>query len=120
MPKKLTVLLLLLILCLIAACNKPYGHYKDDKMIGTVQRVEPDNNLLEVDISEWDKRDLSGGIPDYGVYITVEITDDLIIKNEDGTLSEIHQLKIGQKVLVNPPMSDEGDDYEAKEIILLE
>lgn len=120
MLNKLSMLLFVFTLLVLAACShKPYGHYKDDQMIGTIGRVEPDNNLLEVDISEWVKRDLRGGINDYGVYIPVDITNDFIIKNEDGTLSDISQLKIGQKVLVNPPKVDENSAYEAKEIIVL-
>lgn len=114
-------LLLCLLLTLVACSNKPYGQYEDDKMIGNIGRVEPENNLLEVDISEWHKRDVRGNVDDYGVSIPVKITDDLIIKKEDGALSTINSLKIGQKVLLNPPRgSDEGITYEAKEIILLE
>lgn len=122
MSNKLSMLLfLIIILFALSACGyKPYGHYEDDKMIGIVRHVEPDNNVFEVDISEWHKRDLRGGVDDYGVSITVGNTDDLVIKNEDGTISDINQIKIGQKVLVNPPKNDKGSNYEAKEILLLE
>lgn len=116
-----TVFLVLLSLFLLSACvNKPFGHYEDDKMIGTVQNVEIDMNLLEVNISEWHKRDLTGDIPDYGVFIKINVTDDVVIKKEDKTLSDIYQIQIGQKVLVNPPKKDNDEDYVVKEIILLD
>jgi hypothetical protein len=119
--KKLSVFLVLLSLFLLSACvDKPFGHYEADKMIGTVQNVETDKNFLEVDISEWHKRDLTGDIPDYGVSITVNVTDDIVIKEEDGTSSDIYQIQIGQKVLVNPPKKDNDEDYVVKEIILLD
>ncbi|MDQ6421591.1 hypothetical protein RB620_19375 [Paenibacillus sp. LHD-117] len=120
MTKKLSSLLWLFILCMLAACSKPYGHYEDDKMIGTVLRVEPDNHLLEVDISEWHKRDLRGGIDDYGMSVTVENTDEMVFKKEDGTLTDAQHIKIGQKVLVKPPMDQKDGDYKAEEIIVLE
>jgi hypothetical protein len=122
MLRRLALPLLLCILLTLAACSsKPYGHYEDDKMIGNIERVELENNVVEVDISEWSKRDIRGNVDDYGVTIPVKITDDLIIKKEDGTLSNINSLEIGQKVLINPPKkSDEGIRYKAKEIILLE
>ncbi|GBG08301.1 hypothetical protein PAT3040_02880 [Paenibacillus agaridevorans] len=119
MRKMFSMYLLVFLLLALAACSgKPYGHYKDDEMIGKIGMVDIDNSVIEVDISEWHKRDIRGGIDDYGVYIKIDVTDHLIIKNEDGTLSEIHQLKIGQKVLVNPPKKVDNSDYEAKEIIL--
>ncbi|MCR8656071.1 hypothetical protein [Paenibacillus endoradicis] len=122
MLNKLLFPLLICILLTLAACsNKPYGYYEDDKMIGNIERVERANSLVEVNISEWDKRDMKGNVDAYGVSIPVIITDDLIIKKEDGSLSNINSLKIGQKVLINPPRwIDEGITYEAKEIILLE
>jgi hypothetical protein len=90
-------------------------------MIGNIERVELENNVVEVDISEWSKRDIRGNVDDYGVTIPVKITDELMIKKEDGTLSNINSFEIGQKVLINPPKkSDDGIRYQAKEIILLE
>jgi len=89
-------------------------------MIGKVQDIQLEDNLLEVDISEWHKRDVRGGVNDYGVSITLPITDELVIKNEDGTLSELSSIKTGQKVLINPPTDDIEGEYKAKEIILLD
>jgi len=121
MLKKVSMLLFLLITLILSSCeNKPYGHYEDSKMIGYVQQIQPENNLLEVDISQWHKRDVRGGVNDYGVSITVPITDELVIKNEDDTLSELSSIKTGQKVLVNPPKDVIEGEYKAKEIILLD
>lgn len=121
MKGKLALSLLLGILLLAGCSNKPYGHYEDDKMIGNLAQVELENEMVEVDITEWAKRDIRGNIDDYGVSIPVKITDDVIIRKEDGSLSNIKSLKIGQKVLLNPPKrKDEGISYKAKEIILLE
>ncbi|HIW33012.1 MAG TPA: DKNYY domain-containing protein [Candidatus Paenibacillus intestinavium] len=98
-----------------------YKLVEDNQMFGNIARVEPENNLVEVDISEWDKKDIKSNIDDYGVSILVEITNDLIIKQESGSLSNINSLKIGQKVLLNPPRRiDESITYEVKEIIMLE
>ena len=120
MLKKVSILLFLLSMLNLSACgNKPYGHYEDNKMIGIVQQIQPENNLFEVDISQWHKRDVRGSVNDYGVTITVPITDELVIKNEDGTLSDLSLIKIGQKVLVNPPKDVIEGEYKAKEVILL-
>lgn len=113
-----------LIICnfcvVLAGCGTEYGHYQDNKMIGTVQHVDLDQNVIEVDISEWSKRDIRGGIDDYGVVLSIEKTDQLVMLNEDGTLSDIDQLKLGQKVFINPPKTKNNSNYEAKEVILME
>ncbi|RIX50303.1 hypothetical protein D3P08_20860 [Paenibacillus nanensis] len=113
-----------LIICflwvVLAGCGTEYGHYQDNNMIGTVQHVDLDQNVIEVDISEWSKRDIRGGIDDYGVALSIEQTDQLVIKNEDGTMSDIDQLKLGQKVLINPPKTKNNSNYEAREVMLME
>lgn len=120
MLKKLSVFLFLCALILTACEPRPYGHYKDDEMIGKVYSVDLENNMLDVDISEWSKRHLRGDINSYGVSLMVTVTDDLVIKKEDGQQVEIDQVKLGQKVLVNPPKSVRDEHYEAEEVILLE
>ncbi|MEH7380881.1 hypothetical protein V7138_10410 [Bacillus sp. JJ1533] len=111
----------------ISACSKnavdngeyPYGHYKDDKMIGTVLEVKKSEVSVVVDISEWEKRDRKGpGITSEGYSYTSKITEETVINYEDGTEASIDDIKKGQKVLVNPPRGNEFEGYP-KEIILL-
>jgi co-chaperonin GroES (HSP10) len=112
----------------ISACGKsevnngeyPYGHYEDDKMIGTVWEVKKSEDSIVVDISEWEKRDRKGpNMTDEGYSYTAKMTDGTVIKYEDGTNASIDDIKKGQKVLVNPPR---GNNFEGhpEEIILLE
>ncbi len=112
----------------ISACDKsvgdneeyPYGHYEDDKMIGTVLEVNKSENNIVVNISEWEKRDRKGpGINDDGFSYRANLTIETVIKHEDETEASINDIKKGQKVLVNPPR---GDDFggQPDEIILLE
>lgn len=116
-----------LALLLVAACSQnvdengeyPYGHYKDDEMIGTVERTDEAADIMTVDISEWEKRDRKGpDITDEGYSYTANI-NQTVIKYEDGTEAVIDDIKKGQKVLVNPPR---GNNFEGhpEEIIVLE
>lgn len=115
----------MLAIFLITACgtpsgNKPYGDHKDHKMIGTVISVDLDINTIEVNISEWEKRDISGPLITFEAYFyTAEITNETVIRYEDGTPANLKDIKRGQKVLVNPPR---GDDYrgEVEQFILME
>lgn len=98
----------------------PYGHYEDDKMIGTVWEVNKNENSIVIDISEWEKRDRKGpGITDEGYKYTAKLSKETNIKNEDGTEASIDDLKKGQKVLVNPPRGN-GFEGHTNEIVLLE
>lgn len=53
-------------LSIVSACGDvdeeqgvyPYGHYEDDEMIGNVLDVNTNDMTIEVDISEWEKRDI--------------------------------------------------------------
>ncbi|WP_047984343.1 hypothetical protein [Ornithinibacillus californiensis] len=120
--------MLFVIALFLVACNEnaeegeeyPYGHYEDDKMIGDVREINKDEQIIEVDISEWEKRDRKGpGMTEEGYYYTAKITDGTTFAYEDGTEASIEALKKGQKVLVNPPRGDSFEG-EANEIILLE
>ncbi|MBB6451661.1 hypothetical protein HNQ94_000082 [Salirhabdus euzebyi] len=129
MQQRISLLVIFLItLLFISACGKntgdngeyPYGHYKDDEMIGTVWEVNKNENSIVVDISEWEKRDRKGpDMTDEGYTYTAKLTKETLIEREDGTLASIDEIKKGQKVLVNPPR---GNDFKgiANEIILLE
>ncbi|WP_339217060.1 hypothetical protein [Ornithinibacillus sp. FSL M8-0202] len=119
--------LLITMLC-ISACSEstgdklesPYGYYEDDKMIGTVWEVLEDEKSIDVDISEWEKRDRKGpGMTDEGYSYIAKLSNETVIKHEDGKEVSIDNLKKGQKVLVNPPRGDSFEGYP-DEIILLE
>lgn len=102
----------------LLAKTSTYGHYEDDKMIGTVFSVDLDKKQIEVDISEWVKRDVTGSaITDEGYSYFAEITDRTIIKYEGGTEVDLGDIKKGQKVLLHPP-SEENFAGEAEELIL--
>jgi hypothetical protein len=112
---------------LISACANsageneeyPYGHYEDDKMIGTVWEVKKSENIIVVDISEWEKRDRKGPeITGEGYSYAAKITVETVINHEDGTKASIDDVKKGQKVLVNPPRRNDFEGYP-EEIILL-
>ncbi|MCR2807993.1 hypothetical protein [Paenibacillus soyae] len=120
MSKKTALLILLAICMMLAACTRPYGHYKDDEMVGTISSINAQSRGIEVDISEWTKRDVRGGVNDYGVSILIEQMEDLAIRHEDGSEADFADLKVGQKVLVNPPRRDKQAAYQAEEVILLE
>lgn len=131
------VVILLFIVFVISACGKgtensgedssgdngeyPYGHYEDDKMIGTAWAADKTENVIEVDISEWRKRDWKG--PDMtseGYFYLASFSETTAVTYEDGTEASIDDIKNGQKVLVNPPAK--GDDFKghADEIVLLD
>lgn len=115
-----------LIILFISACDQnaeegedPYGDYKDDEMIGTVEKIDEAENIMIVDISEWEKRDVKGpGVTDEEYSYTAKL-NPAVIKYEDGTEVVVGDIKKGQKVLVNPPR---GDSFEGhpEEIIVLE
>ncbi|TAA71711.1 hypothetical protein [Planococcus salinarum] len=99
----------------------PYGHYEDDKMIGKVWAVHDTENVIELDISEWKKRDLKGpGMEDIGYVFNATYSEETSFTYEDGTEASIEEVKSGHKLLINPPAR--GDDFEghADEVVLLE
>ncbi|KMJ59112.1 hypothetical protein AB685_08600 [Bacillus sp. LL01] len=119
---------ILIIFCfsLLTACGtnpltngeNPYSHYEDDKMIGKVWEVS--GNSVEVDISEWVKRNRKGpNQTDEGYSYMANLTKETAIKFEDGKEASIEDMKKGQKVLVNPP-SEGSFEGTPEEIILLE
>ncbi|WP_157998051.1 hypothetical protein [Ornithinibacillus scapharcae] len=124
----LFIIISLISMSFISACTNstevheeyPYGHYEDDKMIGTVSEVNKSENSIVVDISEWEKRGRKGpDMTDEGYSYTALITDKTLIKHENEKEAFIDDIKKGQKVLVNPPR---GNDFEGQpnQIILLE
>lgn len=106
----------------IVSCGKdsgPFADYEDDKMIGTVLEVTKNEDKIVVDISEWEKRDRKGpNMTDEGYSYTAKITEETVIKHENGTEASIHDMKNGQKVLIIPPRGNNFEGYP-QEIILL-
>lgn len=99
----------------------PYGHYEDDKMIGTASLANKEKNFIEIDISEWKKRDRKGpAITDEGYMYRASFSEDTVITYEDGKAATIDDIKNGQKVLVNPPANDDDSNAHANEIVLLD
>lgn len=99
----------------------PYGHYEDDKMIGTASTVNNKENIIEVDISEWTKRDWKGpNLTSEGYYYNARFSEDTAITYEGGTSASIDDIKNGQKVLVTPPANDDNFEAHADEIVLLD
>lgn len=99
----------------------PYGHYEDDKMIGTASSVNKTENIIEVDISEWSKRDWKGpDLTSEGYYYNARFTEETSITYEDGAPASIDDIKNGQKVLVNPPANGDTSEAHADEIVLMD
>ncbi|WP_096153276.1 MULTISPECIES: hypothetical protein [Bacillus] len=126
MKRRLLMLCLLMVLPACSSNNagsdstyKPYGHYEDDKMIGFVWEVDDKESWVIVDISEWEKRKQGPNINSDGYSYQAFVSEDTIIKYENGDEANLHNLKKSQKVLVNPPNRNETYSGEATEIILL-
>ncbi|WP_422122295.1 hypothetical protein DHX103_10825 [Planococcus sp. X10-3] len=99
----------------------PYGHYEDDKMIGTASSVNTTENIIEVDISEWSKRDWKGpNLTSEGYYYNARFSEETAITYENGAAASIDDIKNGQKVLVNPPADDDNSEAHADEIVLMD
>ena len=99
----------------------PYGHYEDDKMIGTASTVNKTENIIEVDISEWSKRDWKGpNLTSEGYYYNARFSEETSITYEDGASASIDDIKNGQKVLVNPPANGDNFEAHADEIVLMD
>lgn len=117
--KKAFLLICLISLPALASCGSG-SEFSDDEMIGKVLSVDAERRLLEVDISEWYKRGEGRSRNDLGIVIPIEATEQLVIRTEDGSSIALDRVKIGQKVLVNPPKDKKEGDYAAREVVLLE
>ncbi|OMF22520.1 hypothetical protein BK133_26120 [Paenibacillus sp. FSL H8-0548] len=113
-------LLFLTIVILLAGCsNKPYGEYKDNEMIGFVSSYNDELKSIDFDISEWAKRDEIGpGIDDWGASYKAFVLSSTIITNEAGERLSWEDLKLGQKVQINPPQTKKVTDTPDELIIL--
>lgn len=135
--KSLLLIFLLIGILAVSACGKgsenagevsseeaeeyPYGHYEDDKMIGTAWIANKEKDFIEIDISEWKKRDRKGpAMTDEGYVYNASFSEETAFAYEDGTAATIDDIKNGQKVLVNPPAKDDDFEGHADEIVLLD
>lgn len=117
----------LLLLVVLSACGQGAGNgdgnssgqYEDEKMIGEVWTVHENKSVIELDISEWVKRD-SNSETEEGYAYYASFSAETAVTYEDGTEASIDDIKNGQKLLVHPPAK--GNDFEghADEIVLLE
>ena len=96
-----------------------YGNYEDDKMIGTSGPPDKEKKILGVNISEWEKRNDGPVTTDEGIGYDAHYDEETIVRNEDGTEASLDDIKVGQKVQVNPPRGDSFEGY-AEEIIVLD
>lgn len=133
MRRKTFILILLLIGILVtSACGRggangsdaiAFGEegfqYEDDQMIGSVWVVNKKDHVIEMDISEWVKRD-SDSETEEGYAYYAGVSEETALTYEDGTEASIDDIKNGQNILVNPPAK--GDDFKghADEIVILD
>ncbi|TWT08059.1 hypothetical protein FQV26_09685 [Planococcus sp. CPCC 101016] len=94
--------------------------YKDDKMIGVAQIFLEDEGILWINTSKWENRDNPNStVTEESQGYAAIITENTVIKHEDGTKIPVKAIKEGQKVLINPPRENDFKD-QADEIVLLE
>ena len=93
--------------------------YEDDKMVGNIWDINKKDNSVVVNISDWMKRGSKGTHTDEGYSYTAKITEETVMKYENGTKASFDEIKVGQKVQINPPMEN-NLEVPPEEIILLE
>ncbi|QFT87537.1 hypothetical protein FIU87_02635 [Bacillus sp. THAF10] len=126
MPRNILILpISILCIVILTSCaentkesNGPFSHYQDEKMIGTVWEIA--DNELVVDISEWEKRDIEGdGLNDDGYMYNAKLNKNTKIHFENDNQATLADIKVGQKIQVNPPRNNKFEGYP-NEIILLD
>lgn len=121
MRMRIAALILLLTAgMLLAACsNKPYGHYRDDQMIGFIDTLNNQEQTVGFNISEWAKRDEPGpAIADWGASYEARVLPGTKITNEAGEKLGWEDLRHGQKVQINPPTTEKITETPDELIIL--
>jgi len=105
---------------LLAGCSsKPYGHYRDDQMIGFINAMNVQEKTIDFDVSEWTKRDEPGpAIDDWGASYEAHVLPSTKISNEAGEQLEWKDLKYGQMVQINPPSTEKVTNTPDELIIL--
>ncbi|MGO4349927.1 hypothetical protein AB4Z45_31015 [Paenibacillus sp. MCAF9] len=118
--KSAGLILFLTVGMLLAGCSsKPYGHYRNDQMIGFINGLNDQEKKIEFDISEWTKRDEPGpAIEDWGVVYEAHVLPSTRINNEAGDKLKWEDLKQGQMVQINPSRTEKITDTPDELIVL--
>jgi hypothetical protein len=118
--KRVGIILILTVGMLLAGCSsKPYGHYRDEQMIGFIDVLNEQEKKIVFDISKWMKRDEPGpAIDDWGALYEARVLPSTKINNEAGEKLEWEDLKQGQMVQINPPKTEKITDTPDELIIL--
>ncbi|MDG5788519.1 hypothetical protein QA612_13615 [Evansella sp. AB-P1] len=122
MYKKIVILFItILSFSIVAGClgNEENEGFSDDKMIGSVIDVKHEEEIVMVNTSEWEYRDVESNDEGELYLYYAELSADSLIKKEDGSNVSLQNIKVGQKVLIHPPRIDKFEGH-AEEIILLD
>lgn len=104
---------------LTGCSSKPYGHYRDDQMIGFIDSLNEQEQTIEFNISEWTKRNEKGpAMDDWGALYKARVLPGTKISNEAGERLGWKDLRNGQKVQINPPNTKKVTDTPDELIIL--
>lgn len=93
--------------------------YNDHELIGTVADFLPDGQSFYVNHAEWLQRHTNGEGTDEGHGFHAIITEETVLKFENGEPAELKDFKPGQKIKVLPP-TEEDLPIEVDEITILE
>lgn len=127
--RNIFLVLLLFSVLVLSSCsekvkkNKNIVEYQDDKMLGFVEKIYSDKDLIVVNINDWFHRDIpkdEDTVIASNIISEVKTNDNTVFRYENGTKAEFETLKIGQKVLVTPPISKVKKSVLAIEIVLLD
>lgn len=126
--RKIFLVLLLFNVLVLSSCSEKVkktennDEYQDDKMLGFVEKIYSDKDLIVVNINDWFHRDIPKNedtVIASNIISEVKTNNNTVIRYENGTKADFETLKIGQKVLVTPPISQKNNVL-AMEIVLLD
>ncbi|HHW36174.1 MAG TPA: hypothetical protein GXX18_02575 [Bacillales bacterium] len=127
--RKIFLVLLLFSMLFLYSCSEKVKkdennvEYQDDKMLGFVEKIYSEKDLIVVNINEWYHRDIpkdEDTVIASNIITEVKTNDNTVFRYENGTKAVFETLKIGQKVLVTPPISQKKKNVLAMEIVLLD
>ena len=127
--RKIFLVLLLFSVLVLYSCSEKINknennvEYQDDKMLGFVEKVYSDKDLIVVNINDWFHRDIpkdEDTVIASNIISEVKTNDNTVFRYENGTKAEFETLKIGQKVLITPPIFQNKKNVLAMEIVLLD
>lgn len=90
---------------------------KGDKMTGYIENINEDERSITINITESVKGNRKKDTAEAYIFVA-KITDETIIRSEDGKSLNFKDINIGRKVVVKP-ISIEKYKGTAKEIIIL-